>query len=170
MNAPRPEPPGSPGAHPERPRARGTILYGGLTVGVLDGLAASVSSALRGTSPVRVFQYVASALVGPASFDGGLSTAALGVSMHFLVAFSAAAVYYLAGRSFPVLIRQAIVCGVIYGVVVYFVMSRVVVPLSAARALPFSPTQVFIHIFCVGLPIALLARRSAGAKLRSPRA
>lgn len=148
---------------PARPRAFGAIVYGGLVVGVLDGAAASINSALRGTSPVRVFQYVASGLLGSASFDGGLATAALGVLIHFLVAFGAAAVYYLASLSFPVLIRRAVWCGMLYGVAVYFVMSRVVVPLSAARGLPFSPAQLFIHILCVGLPIALLARRSAGA-------
>jgi hypothetical protein len=54
---------------------------------------------------------------------------------------------------------------VLYGVAVYFFMSRVVVPLSAARKLPFSFEQLLtglvIHILCVGLPVALLARRSA---------
>lgn len=148
-----------------RPRAFDTILYGGLTVGVLDGLAAVTSSALRGTGPARVFQYIASGLLGPAAFAGGAGTVLLGVLLHFLVALIAAAVYYLASLSLPVLIRRAALCGVLYGVAVYFVMSRVVVPLSAARPLPFSLAQlltgVSIHILFVGLPIALLARRSA---------
>jgi len=130
---------------------------------VLDGLAATVSSALRGVGPARVFQYVASALLGQASFGGGRAAALLGVLMHFGVAFAAAAVYYLLGLRFPALIRRAWVCGVLYGVAVYFVMARVVVPLSAARALPLSPAQLVIHVLFVGLPIALLARRSAKA-------
>jgi hypothetical protein len=42
-------------------------------------------------------------------------------------------------------------------------MNRVVVPLSAARKYPFSLKMmivgVVIHIFCVGFPIAISARR-----------
>jgi hypothetical protein len=42
-------------------------------------------------------------------------------------------------------------------------MQRVVLPLSAATKYPFSVRMmvigVVIHIFCVGLPIALLVRR-----------
>ena len=146
-----------------RPRAFETIVYGGLTVFVLDGLAAVTNSGLRGVGPVRVFQYVASGLVGPASFEGGWATFLLGVGVHCLVAFSAAAVYYLLSLKLPLLIRQPLLCGPLYGVAVYFFMGRVVVPLSAARVLPFSPAQLVIHIFCVGLPVALIARRSARA-------
>jgi hypothetical protein len=112
---------------------------------------------------VRVFQYVAGGLVGPASFEGGRATFLLGVAIHCLVAFSAAAVYYLASLKLPPLIRRAAWCGPLYGVAVYFFMGRVVVPLSAARVLPFSPAQLVIHILCVGLPVALIARRSARA-------
>lgn len=152
----------------ERPRAFDTILYGGLVVGVLDGLAAVINAGLSGASPVRVFQFIASGLLGSASFSGGLATALLGVLIHFLIAFVAATVYYRASLSFPVLIRRALMCGMIYGVVVYFFMSRIVVPLSATRKSPLSFTQLLtsliIHILFVGLPIALLARRSAKAK------
>src|SRR5262249_1376071 len=41
------------------------ILYGWLVVGTLDGLDAAIVSTLRGSNPVRVFQYVASGLLGP---------------------------------------------------------------------------------------------------------
>lgn len=152
----------------KRPRALDTILCGGLVVGVLDGLAAVINAGLRGTSPVRVFQFIASGLLGPASFSGGLATALLGILIHFLIAFVAATVYYRVSISFTILIRQAAMCGMIYGIAVYFFMSRIVVPLSATRKSPFSFAQlligVSIHILFVGLPIALLARRFAKAK------
>lgn len=155
-----------------RPRAFDTILYGGLAVGVLDGLAAVTNAGLRGTGPTRVFQYIASGLLGPAAYDGGFATVLLGVSIHFLIAFGAAAVYYRASLSLPVLLRRAVVCGIIYGVAVYFFMGYVVGPLSAARQFPFSPAQlltgVMIHILFVGLPIALVARRSARANQGAP--
>lgn len=150
-----------------RPRAFEAIVYGGLVVGVLDGLAATTQFGLRGGTPIRLFQYVASGLLGAASYNGGWATFLLGVLIHFFIAFVAAAVYYRLSLSFPVLIRRAVLCGIIYGVAVYFFMSRIVVPLSATRKLPFSFTQMLIglliHILFIGLPIALLARRSARA-------
>lgn len=164
-----------PASRPEapilgRPRAAETILYGGAAVGVLDGLAASVNAGLRGTSPARVFQYVASGLLGPASFEGGTATVLLGVLLHFAVAFGAAAVYWLASLRLPALVRRPLLCGALYGVAVYFVMGRVVTPLSAARTLPFSLTSmltgILIHVLFVGLPVALVARWSAGKNRR----
>jgi hypothetical protein len=63
----------------------------------------------------------------------------------------------------PFLVRYAVPCGALYGIGVYFFMNRIVVPLSAAAKFPFSVKMmvigVVIHIFCVGLPIALATRR-----------
>ncbi|MGH9769241.1 MAG: hypothetical protein ACREAB_17580 [Blastocatellia bacterium] len=149
----------------QRPRAFNAILYGGLAVGVLDGLAAAILSSLRGGSPDRVFQYVASGLIGRGSFQGGWATALLGVALHFLIAFIWATIYYGASLKLPELIRRPAIWGPIYGVVVYFAMQIVVVPLSAIQKAPFSfgaPLQgIIVHIICVGLPIALFAWRSA---------
>jgi hypothetical protein len=149
----------------QRPRAFDAILYGGLAVGVLDGMAAVITTILRGGSPFRMFQGIASGLIGRASFEGGWATALLGVSLHFLIAFIWAAIYYGAGLKLPALIKRALICGPIYGVVVYFAMQIIVLPLSAIRKPPLSfaaPVQsIIVHILCVGLPIALLARWSA---------
>lgn len=140
------------------------ILAAGIGAGLLDGLAASINAWTRGTRPDRVFQYISSALLGPSSFSRGFATAALGILLHFIIALGAAAVFVLASLRFPILIRRAIIFGAIYGVVVYFFMSRVVVPLTLVRRAPFSFQQfvigILIHIFSVGLPIALLARKS----------
>jgi hypothetical protein len=148
-----------------RPRPFNAILYGGLAVGVLDGLAAVILTILRGGSPSRMFQGIASGLIGRASFQGEWATVLLGVSLHFLIAFIWAAIYYGASLKMPALIRRALICGPIYGVVVYFAMQIIVLPLSAIRKPPLSfaaPLQgIIVHILCVGLPIALFARRSA---------
>lgn len=62
-----------------RPRAFGTIVYGGLAVGVLDALDAVIFFGIRnGVKPIRIFQSIASGLLGRASFSGGLKTALLG--------------------------------------------------------------------------------------------
>jgi hypothetical protein len=151
----------------ERPRAFETILYGGLAVGVCDGLYAVIASSLQGGAPIRVFQYISSGLLGRESFNGGLKTALLGLLLHFLIAFILAAIYYGASLGLPMLIRQALIWGPIFGVAVHLVMRLVVTPLSAAPRLPFSVSGLLsalvVHILFVGLPIALLARYSAKA-------
>ena len=152
----------------KRPRALDTILYGGLVVGVLDGLFALVFYGLiLGVKPLRIFQSVAAGLLGRASFEGGVKTFLLGVLLHFVVATCIAAVYYAASLMLPVLIRHAVVSGLIYGMIAYLVMNYVVIPLSAATPGRFSWhtfLPAFIaHAFLVGLPLALLARRSARA-------
>jgi hypothetical protein len=151
----------------EHPRAFETILYGGLAVGILDGLYAVIASSLRGGAPIRVFQYISSGLLGRESFNGGLKTALLGILLHFLIAFILAAIYYGASLALPMLIRQALIWGPIFGVAVHLVMRLVVTPLSAASKLPFSVSgllsALLVHILFVGLPIALLARHSAKA-------
>jgi uncharacterized membrane protein YagU involved in acid resistance len=156
----------------EHPRALDTILYGGLVVGILDGLFALIFYGLiRGAKPTRIFQSVAAGLLGrPAAHEGGTKTFLLGVLLHFVVATCIAAVFYLASRLLPVLIRHAVVSGLMYGMIAYLVMNYVVVPISAIRRspgpirLPIFLTEILGHAFLVGLPIALLARRSAKAK------
>jgi hypothetical protein len=139
------------------------FVWGGLLCGVLDITAALVVYGYLGAKPLRLLQGIAGGLLGPRTYGGGVGAAFLRLFCHFLIAFSAAAVYVAASQFLPFLVQQAAVCGALYGVAVYFFMNRVVVPLSAAIKLPFSLKMmligVVIHIFCVGLPIALVARR-----------
>ncbi|HMF57195.1 MAG TPA: hypothetical protein VK619_12710 [Pyrinomonadaceae bacterium] len=154
-----------------RPRAFDTILYGGLVVGILDGLFALIFYGLiLGVKPVRIFQSVASALLGKASYEGGVQTFLLGILLHFVVASCIAAVYYAASLKLPVLINHAVVCGLIYGMLAYLGMNYVVIPLSAIGLRPTS-LRTFLpafigHALLVGLPIGLIARRSAKANKR----
>jgi hypothetical protein len=150
---------------PGRPRALDTILYGGLVVGILDGLFALIFYGLiLGVKPLRIFQSVAAGLLGKASYDGGMSTFLLGILLHFVVATCIAAVYYVVSLKLPVLIRHAVICGLIYGLIAYLGMNYVIVPLSAIGSRPSPPMRAFLpafiaHAILVGLPIALLARR-----------
>jgi hypothetical protein len=156
-----------PAAPTTAPRSRAllAILWGGFVCGVLDISAAFIVYGFFGARPVRLLQGIAAGLLGPRAFEGGLLTALLGLLCHFLIAFSAAAAYVAASRGIPFLVEQSILSGVLYGVAVYFFMNRIVVPLSAATKYPFSIKMmvigVVIHIFCVGLPISLAARRYA---------
>lgn len=148
-----------------RSRALRAIFWGGLVAGALDITYAFVFYGLRNRlSPARILQSVASGLLGADAFKGGLGVAALGAALHFLIAFTAAAVYYAASRRLNLLLRRAFVCGVVYGVLIYALMNYVVVPLSAAPLRGTPPpvvlvTGLLVHMFFIGLPIALFARR-----------
>ena len=140
------------------------ILVGGLSAGVLDFIGACVLNAPRGVTPVRIAQSVASGLVGARAFQGGYGTATIGIALHFLIALTAAAVYVTASRRLPLLTNSPIVSGAIYGIAVYWFMQLIVLPLSAVPfKVSFTLQSVVIglvvHILCVGLPIAMAARR-----------
>ena len=129
--------------------------------------AAFVVGGLRGRSPVSVLQGIAGGLLGMSSFRGGLATAALGALFHFLIATTAAAVFYLASRKWKILVKQAIPSGLLYGVAVYIFMYYFVLPISAYHTKIALPTitrlirDVAVHMFMVGLPISLVIRRNS---------
>jgi len=141
------------------------ISIAGLTCGAMDISAALVVYGLMGSKPLRLLQGIAGGILGPRTYSGGTSTALLGLALHFVIAFGAAAVFFLASRVVPLLLNHAVVSGVLYGIAVYFFMNRVVVQVSAATKFPFSIKMmligVIIHIFCVGIPISLSIRRYA---------
>jgi len=144
------------------------LARAGLLTGVVDGLFSSVLSVVFYRSTVsRLFQGVASVLLGSAAFEGGIRTVALGILMHFGVAFAWSAVFLF------VLLRAAWVRSVLaspygvakvaalYGPLIWMVMSLVVIPIFTHRP----PTigvrwwiQWFGHIPFVGVPIAASSR------------
>jgi len=152
-----------------RPRAFETIVYGGLAIGILDFLDASIFFPLYyGISFLDVWHGPASGLIGrEASRAGGWNTALIGILAHFMVAFSIAAVYFVLSRLIPFLIEHPIISGLIYGVAAHFVMQYVVVPLSAIGSVPNWPpvgsllNSLIGHALLVGLPVALIAAWSA---------
>ena len=141
-----------------------TIVLGGTAVGVLDCLAAMANAYLRsGVTPDRVWQYVASAIVGQESFSGGAATVALGLLFHFCVAFGVATGFYIVARMFPAIIPHPFIIGPLYGIAVYFAMSYGIVPFTVAKQGAFSwyglISGLVIHMLFVGLPVALITKR-----------
>jgi hypothetical protein len=140
------------------------IVWGGLSAGVLDFIAACVTNAPRGVTPLGIAQSIASGWLGAAAFRGGYKTAALGVASHFLIALTAAAVYGWLSRYHTFFLTHEYVSGALYGIAVFWFMQLVVLPLSVI-SFPqnFSwlvvTTGMIVHILCVGWPIALCAKR-----------
>lgn len=148
------------------------IVWGGLICGLLDGTAAAVHAWWAGgTPPDRLFQGVASALLGRAAFNGGALIASLGVLMHFGVAFAGTAiccVLYRRVASLRGLPQWAL--GAVFGLGIFCAMNFAILPLlSVVRSLYLDTpvrwpgsmgwAQAAIHLVFVGQPIAAAARR-----------
>jgi hypothetical protein len=143
-----------------------TIVIAGLVAGALDISYAFIIWGLRGVTPIRIGQSIASGLLGrEAAVGGGTATGLLGLLLHFTMATIIAAIYYGAARNIRLLVDRAVPCGIVYGLATYGVMNYVVLPLSAIGSVGDSGpayiriTGVLVHMFLIGLPIALITRK-----------
>ncbi|HZD94949.1 MAG TPA: hypothetical protein VE133_11890 [Candidatus Sulfotelmatobacter sp.] len=141
------------------------ILWGGLACGIFDITQACIAWGIQNhLPPMRIFQSVAAGVLGRDAFQGGAKTAALGLALHFFIAFCWAAGYYVASRQIGFLMDQPILAGMLYGEFVWLMMNFVVIPLSAIHRWPTWTKASIItgpigHLFLVGLPIALAVKR-----------
>jgi hypothetical protein len=144
-----------------------TIVTAGLVAGALDIAYAFIIWGLRGVSPIRIGQSIAAGLMGrEAAVGGGTATGLFGLGVHFVLAIIMAAIYYVAARNVRVLVDRAVPFGIAYGLAVYGAMNYVVLPLSAigkagggGAPLYITITGILVHMFLVGLPIALITGR-----------
>jgi hypothetical protein len=148
------------------------ILFAGLLVGIVDITAAFIQLRLvSGVTPTHVLQGVAGGFLGRSTYQGGFRTATLGLLLQLTMAFIVVIVFYGVTRGFPLpqKLSAAITVGVVYGAVVFVVNNFVTAPfLSWVRSLylhtpislkpPMGWPQLIIHLFCVGLPTALVVR------------
>jgi hypothetical protein len=159
------------------------ILYAGALVGVLDITAACIEAYVNyGFAPPRLLKGVATGLLGRSALEGGFGTAALGLLMHFTMALTVAAIFYALSRrlSLPQKLSRVVAVGLLYGAAVFAVNNFATAPfLSWVRSLylntpisfrhPMGWSQFVIHLFCVGLPIALVMHRYAPVAVRRAR-
>ncbi len=159
----------TPGSEPH-PAARAlpvsrAILYATLVVGALDAADGVVFRGLHGQNPIQVLQYIASSLLGARSFSGGLSSAGLGLVLHFAVSLVVAAIYILASRRVAVLRTRWALLGLLYGAAVWAVMNLLVLPLTAVAPGTITTAAlangVIGHALFVGLPSAFFAKKVA---------
>lgn len=146
------------------------FVRAGLLTGVIDGLFSSVLSALvYGSTVTRLWQGVASTLLGAAAFEGGIRTAAIGLLMHFGVALSWSAVFLLLVLSSSwlrgVLAAPYAVIAVasVYGPLIWLAMSLVVIPMLTHRPPAINSrwwVQLVGHFPFVGLPIVAMIGRT----------
>lgn len=142
------------------------LLYGAIAVGAIDFLYATVFVVLRGRPWYRPWQGVASAVLGPDSFAGGYRSALLGVVLHFTVATCIVGVYLLGSRWLPILRQRTLLWGLAYGLIAFFVMNLVVVPMTRIGRQPlvwsaFNVGGLLLHILLLGPVAAYFAGRAA---------
>ena len=147
----------------DRPALWKVIAGATLLVGVLDISDAFIFYGLRGTTPTRILQGIASGVLGREAFRMGQRSALLGLFFHFFIAFSATTVFLLASRKFPVA-RHPWRYGSLFGIALYAVMNYIVLPVSKIGLRPTPPLVPLINgvaalVFCIGIPLAFIARR-----------
>ncbi|HEY1910975.1 MAG TPA: hypothetical protein VGG73_08635 [Vicinamibacterales bacterium] len=148
------------------------LVLAGLLTGVTDGLFSGMLSAFfYNSTATRLFQGVASMLIGPKAIEGGTPTAALGLLMHFGVAFAWSAVFIFAMMRMDWVQRLlaspggVVKMAMIFGPLVWVVMSFVVIPAMTHRAPVLNTrwfTQFVGHAVFVGLPIVSVASSVGG--------
>jgi uncharacterized membrane protein YagU involved in acid resistance len=143
------------------------IFCGGLLAGIFDLTQALIGFSLMGSTPFRILQRIAWGIFGPHSREMGWTSAIVGLLCHFTVAFGAATVYYVASRKLRLLVQRPVLCGLIYGELVFLFMYFLVIPLSAIHQATYNLATYITgpigHPLLVGLPIALCVRRFSPA-------
>ena len=147
------------------------ILVGGSIAAALDILFAITWAAINGRTPVWLLQTVATGLLGESSYSGGIGTAVLGLAGHFAMSFGWAALFVAAASRLPVLVAKPAFAGPAFGILVFFTMRLVVLPLSAfpypvSFSQPGATYDLLSHMFLFGLPIALATAKAVRAGAR----
>ena len=141
------------------------ILRTGLLAGVLDGTAAVVVYLIRGgRTPARIYNFIASGVFGPAAMSGGTPMVFAGIGFHMLIAMGWTILFFLAARQFEVLRRHWIGAAVGYGILVWILMNKVVLPLSRVQMAATTTWNsiivgALVLVVCIGFPISWGARR-----------
>jgi hypothetical protein len=149
------------------PSLLAAIVRGGLVAGTLDIGAAAL---INWVSPAFIVRFVAGGVLGKDALAGGVPVAALGLALQLVMSLIIAAVYVGAARRLTWLRQHWIAAGLAYGVVVFFVMNYVVMPLSAwARWPRFTPASFgwnMLAMLVFGVIIAFFAQRRLAAVQR----
>jgi hypothetical protein len=140
------------------------IATGGVAAGTLDIEAAAL---INRVSPVLIAHYIASGVLGTASFSAGASAAWLGLLLQWAMSVAIAAIYWAVTARLPRLRREWWLGGLLAGPVIYLIMNFIVMPFSAApvtlhqviaRFRPAKGAEDLLAMLVFGLVIACCAR------------
>ena len=142
-------------------------VIGGMISGFLHLLIQQgiVFGLILKTPIISSLQFVASGIMGESAFAGGLTTALLGLVLDFIMITIMAGVFIFSVDKIPLLRRNVILGSILYGFGIFIVMNLIVLPLSAAPALPAPSLWLRIelvlqHILLIGLPLGILVQQN----------
>lgn len=135
-----------------------------LLVGVLDILAAFLSFYIStGKSPLIVLKFIASALLGSAAYSASGSIW-VGLLLHFAVAFLFALFFFTAYKPLKLYKLQWVVLGIVYGIFIWLVMNKLVLPITMVKQQPFkwadAIRSALILITMIGLPLSWILNKA----------
>ena len=137
-----------------------TSICSGLVAGTVD-IGAACTINMIGPGPI--LRFIASGLLGtPLPHETWVYC--LGMGLQWMMSIIIAAIFVIAATKLPALLRRWIAAGIAYGIVVYFVMTFVVVPLSKAKSGHVTMTSFVENLLAMilfGLIVAYMAQRMA---------
>ena len=144
-----------------------TIALSTLVSGTLDILFAMILTLAFGRHIPDMLRFVASGPFPSATEMGG-GGAILGLVVHFTLMAIMAAIFVAVVRARPALLDTPWRTALAWGVITYFAMNWLVVPLRFHSPLPPKTlsivTQAFAHLVLVAIPMTFIARRYLRAR------
>ena len=106
------------------------IFLAGLIAGTLDifGALTVYSLILHKGPAMLILQRIASAALGKVAFKGGWAMAVCGLGFHYIIAYCFTTAYVLLYPYLPFLKKHKLTSGLLYGLFVWLVMNRIVLP------------------------------------------
>lgn len=151
-----------------------SALTAGLIAGTLDIIAACLQAYLKtGTPPSKILTYVASGAIDPKALSPALPPI-IGLLVHFFIAISFTFLFFFLAKQIPSLVKYPIPIGILYGIFVWGAMRFIILPyisrlklkpIEGQEAIKNAAIAAAIIIVCVGIPVALLAKRFIRQKI-----
>lgn len=141
------------------------ILAGAFVAGTTLGawMIVSLSLIFKVYSPLEALQYPASNVIGNAAFAQGYASAAAGVVLHYLICLVWATIYVFLFARQRAVDMHPLLNGALFGIIVWFLMNFIVVPLGVGNHLQVSALSILsgiaAHVVCFGIPLAYVVRR-----------
>ena len=138
------------------------IFLAGLIAGTLDifGALTVYSLILHKGPAMLILQRIATAALGKVAFKGGWAMAVCGLGFHYIIAYCFTTAYVLLYPYLPFLKKHKLTSGLLYGLFVWLVMNRIVLPRTKLLIPQFQWNSALIAmallILFIGLPVAYI--------------
>ena len=131
-----------------------------IAAGTLDLLCACIQTWIYKGSVVKLLQFIASGAFGSQAFSDN-SYAVAGFLFHYLIALIWTIVFFVLYPFLKRYINNAFIIALLYGVFVWLIMNKIVVPASQIAPRPFEFMRALIGasilIVAIGVPLTILA-------------